>query len=44
MNEEVYENAKAWRPERWLEDVEEEKRKDMESRWFWAFGRYVTVI
>jgi hypothetical protein len=41
LNEEVYENATEWRPERWLEDVPDEKRKDMESRWFWAFGRYV---
>lgn len=41
LNEEVYEKAEEWRPERWLEDVPEEKRKDMESRWFWAFGRYV---
>ncbi|KAF2267528.1 cytochrome P450 monooxygenase-like protein [Lojkania enalia] len=38
MNEEVYERPREWRPERWLEDVDEEKRKDMESRWFWAFG------
>ncbi|KAF1911220.1 cytochrome P450 [Ampelomyces quisqualis] len=39
-NEEVYEHAYAWRPERWLEleQLDEEKRKDMESRWFWAFG------
>lgn len=41
LNEEVYERAEEWRPERWLEDVDEEKRKDMESRWFWAFGRSV---
>ncbi|KAF2465515.1 cytochrome P450 [Lindgomyces ingoldianus] len=39
MNEDVYPEATQWRPERWLEDVSEEKRKDMESRWFWAFGR-----
>lgn len=38
-NEDVYEKAGEWRPERWLEDVPDEKRKDMESRWFWAFGR-----
>jgi len=40
-NEEVYERASEWRPERWLdlEKLDEEKRKDMESRWFWAFGR-----
>jgi cytochrome P450 len=42
-NEEVYERAGEWRPERWLEleKLDEEKRKDMESRWFWAFGRSV---
>lgn len=42
-NENVYENADAWRPDRWLnlEELDEEKRKDMESRWFWAFGRSV---
>lgn len=42
-NEEVYECASEWRPERWLEleKLDEEKRKDMESRWFWAFGRSV---
>ncbi|KAF2628750.1 cytochrome P450 [Macroventuria anomochaeta] len=40
QNEEVYERASEWRPERWLDldKVDEEKRKDMESRWFWAFG------
>ncbi|KAF2867022.1 cytochrome P450, partial [Massariosphaeria phaeospora] len=41
-NEDVYERAAEWRPERWLERelvrVGAEKRKDMESRWFWAFG------
>ncbi|KAH4175721.1 hypothetical protein HBH43_066050 [Parastagonospora nodorum] len=39
-NEEVYERASEWRPERWLdmERLDEEKRKDMETRWFWAFG------
>lgn len=43
LNETVYERATEWRPERWLEldRVGEEKRKDMESRWFWAFGRSV---
>jgi cytochrome P450 len=43
LNEEVYECATEWRPERWLhmEKLGEEKRKDMESRWFWAFGRSV---
>jgi cytochrome P450 len=43
LNEEVYERAIEWRPERWLdmEKLSEEKRKDMESRWFWAFGRSV---
>lgn len=42
-NEEVYYNPKKFRPERWLNigKVDEEKRKDMESRWFWAFGRSV---
>lgn len=42
-NEEVYDRASEWRPERWLEleKLDEEKRKDMESRWFWAFGRSV---
>jgi cytochrome P450 len=39
LNEEVYERAEEWRPERWLADVSDEKKKDMESRWFWAFGR-----
>lgn len=40
-NEDVYECADEWRPERWLqlETMDVEKRKDMESRWFWAFGR-----
>ncbi|KAF3006490.1 hypothetical protein E8E13_004358 [Curvularia kusanoi] len=40
QNEEVYERAHEWRPERWLDinNLDEEKRKDMESRWFWAFG------
>ncbi|KAF2178211.1 cytochrome P450 monooxygenase-like protein [Zopfia rhizophila CBS 207.26] len=37
-NEEVYEKAGEWRPQRWLEKVGEEKKKDMESRWFWSFG------
>jgi hypothetical protein len=39
----VYEHAGEWKPERWLEleTLDEEKRKDMESRWFWAFGRSV---
>ncbi|KAF2657933.1 cytochrome P450 monooxygenase-like protein [Lophiostoma macrostomum CBS 122681] len=37
-NEEVYERAEEWMPDRWLEDVGEERKKDMESRWFWAFG------
>lgn len=41
QNEEVYERAGEWRPERWLRlnEVDGEKRKDMENRWFWAFGR-----
>jgi cytochrome P450 len=45
-NEDVYERASEWRPERWLnmENLDEEKRKDMESRWFWAFGRSVTDV
>ncbi|KAF2020745.1 cytochrome P450 [Aaosphaeria arxii CBS 175.79] len=38
LNEDVYDHAEEWRPQRWLEEVSEEKRKDMESRWFWAFG------
>ncbi|KAI8935102.1 hypothetical protein NX059_007697 [Plenodomus lindquistii] len=40
LNEDVYECASEWRPERWLhlETLDPEKRKDMESRWFWAFG------
>lgn len=40
-NEEVYERASEWRPERWLdmERLGEDKKKDMERRWFWAFGR-----
>lgn len=41
LNEDVYTRAAEWRPARWLEDASEEKRKDMESRWFWAFGRLV---
>jgi cytochrome P450 len=45
-NEEVYEGASEWRPDRWLEmeNLDEEKRKDMESRWFWAFGRSVNIL
>ena len=45
QNEHVYERASEWRPERWLniETADEEKRKDMESRWFWAFGRSVNA-
>lgn len=41
MNEHVFERATEWRPERWLnmENLDKEKRRDMESRWFWAFGR-----
>ncbi|KAL6707744.1 hypothetical protein ACN47E_003865 [Coniothyrium glycines] len=40
LNEHVYEHAAQWRPDRWLnmEEKEAAKRKDMESRWFWAFG------
>ena len=35
------EDACEWKPERWLglERLDEEKRRDMENRWFWAFGR-----
>lgn len=42
-NEDVYEQASQWRPQRWLDmdKLDVEKRKDMESRWFWAFGRLV---
>lgn len=40
-NEDVYESAGEWKPDRWLEKLDDEKRKDMESRWFWAFGRSV---
>jgi cytochrome P450 len=42
-NEDVYEYASEWRPSRWLnlQEVDEGRRKDMESRWFWAFGRSV---
>ena len=45
-NEDVYERAGEWLPERWLEleKLDEEKRRDMESRWFWAFGRSVSNI
>lgn len=45
QNEDVYERASEWRPERWmnLDKVNEEKQKDMESRWFWAFGRLVNT-
>ena len=41
LNEHVYPQADEWKPERWLgmERLDEEKRRDMESRWFWAFGR-----
>lgn len=41
LNEDVYPQANEWKPDRWLglEHLDEEKRKDMESRWFWAFGR-----
>lgn len=41
LNEGVYPRADEWRPERWLEleKLDEETRRDMESRWFWAFGR-----
>ncbi|KAF1930069.1 cytochrome P450 [Didymella exigua CBS 183.55] len=40
QNEQVYKRASEWRPERWLDldKIDEEKRKDMESRWFWAFA------
>lgn len=43
LNEKVYPQADEWKPERWLEleKLGEEKRRDMESRWFWAFGRSV---
>jgi cytochrome P450 len=46
LNEEVFEHANEWRPERWLDldKLEGEKRKDMESRWFWAFGRSVLLV
>jgi cytochrome P450 len=42
-NEDAYERAGEWCPDRWLnlERVDDEKRKDMASRWFWAFGRLV---
>jgi len=45
QNEDVYERAGDWRPDRWLdlEKLDLEKRKDMESRWFWAFGRFVST-
>ncbi|KAF2116259.1 cytochrome P450 monooxygenase-like protein [Lophiotrema nucula] len=38
LNEQVYPSPEEWRPERWLEEVDEDRKKDMESRWFWAFG------
>ncbi|KAF1969589.1 cytochrome P450 monooxygenase-like protein [Bimuria novae-zelandiae CBS 107.79] len=40
LNEDVYLYAGEWKPERWLdlENLDEEKRRDMENRWFWAFG------
>ncbi len=46
LNEEVYEHATEWRPDRWLnmDRLDQEKRKDMESRWFWAFGRLVNEL
>ncbi|KAL5115877.1 hypothetical protein ACEQ8H_006193 [Pleosporales sp. CAS-2024a] len=39
-NEDVYERGSEWRPERWLDmaSVDAERRKEMENRWFWAFG------
>lgn len=44
LNEQVYERASEWRPDRWLDldKQDEEKRRDMESRWFWGFGRLVS--
>ena len=46
IKEEVFERANEWRPERWLDmnRLDEEKRRDMESRWFWAFGRSVLLV
>ncbi|KAF2449572.1 cytochrome P450 monooxygenase-like protein [Karstenula rhodostoma CBS 690.94] len=40
LNEEVFSQAHEWKPERWLEleKLNEDKRRDMENRWFWAFG------
>lgn len=40
LNEDVFERATEWRPDRWLnmERMDDEKRKDMGNRWFWAFG------
>ncbi|KAJ4361457.1 hypothetical protein N0V95_001874 [Ascochyta clinopodiicola] len=45
QNESVFERAHEWRPERWLDmhKLDEERRKDMESRWFWAFGSTLVV-
>ena len=38
-NEEVYERAGEWRPERWIDgDGEDEERRKEMDRWFWAFG------
>ena len=36
-NEDVFERADEWRPERWLEGEKGDERKEMD-RWFWAFG------
>ncbi|KAL5396666.1 hypothetical protein PMIN03_012949 [Paraphaeosphaeria minitans] len=40
LHEEVYPQAHEWKPERWLEleKLDDEKKRDMENRWFWAFG------
>lgn len=42
-NEDIYPRAEEWLPTRWLvlDEMSEENRKNMESRWFWAFGRSV---
>lgn len=38
-NEEVYERAGEWRPERWIDaDGEDRERRKEMDRWFWAFG------
>jgi cytochrome P450 len=43
--EHIYPRAEEWLPDRWLalQRMSEDERKNMESRWFWAFGRSVPL-